>query len=150
MSGTVSAPTVRRWMNLLHELGLTRTLNPEDALVAAIQEGRDADAVSDCRRRADTAQADLESFEAQYPELARARNRLLHHGSYHEWIEWVANPSEEPQPRGKPPASLTELKNLGWFEDEIHGRELLVHAWGRAASRGNEFNLIPDEAPDDS
>lgn len=155
MAETINAPTLRRWTNLLQGLGLFSMLKPEDELVVAILDGRDADAIADCGRRAESAQADVDTFAARYPKLAHRREQLRRRNrhDYEYWLDLVSDPDDRAwRERGRyhtPPASIEELKELAWYEGETGPREELVYAWRRAVQSASEFNVVPDDDSDD-
>lgn len=132
---------------MLQEFGVFGELTPEDELVVAIGEGRDADAIAACERKADTAQAEYDRFCEQYPEFTRMRMRLARRDprTYWRWIEWLEDPKSGPRPYGKPPAPEYELKELarleyGWAEPERR-----MSLWRKAAQRASEFNVVPED-----
>jgi hypothetical protein len=146
VSRKVNAPTTRRWMNLLQEWGVFRDLSPEEDLIVAIREGRDVDAIAACLALADALDTARERFEATYPDLTKLRNRLIRQDGYGylSWIEWAAD-QRTLRPWGDPPASIADLRELAWFEEEWQDRAQKARGWRKIAERAQEFNVVPDD-----
>lgn len=130
---------------MLQGLGLFAELTPESPIIAAILEGRDADAIVECERLAEEAKVLHAAYLAEHPKLASLRQRVVREeGSrgYGAWLEWVDDQESQRRPYGEPPLPVPELRELAWFEGELTPLARAAYDWAEAARLARRFNVV--------